>query len=146
MSFNCGIGRRLAMPQVWWLAVAASMILACCAGSASKPPQSVDNVKADLKAAKLVVSFADQDKMFTVSRSDLVGVSLNGAWYNVASSTPGVLSLASGPVLTTDRFTIATFRALNVGQALVTANTKACSDCAGAEAVFRVQILVTAGG
>jgi len=141
-----GVPSNAALPPAWLLAVVASMILSCGADSGSNPPQSVNKVEADLKAAKTVVSFQDQDKTFTISRNDLFGVSLDGSWYRVASSNSGVLSFASGPVLTPDGVTIATFRALNVDHAQVTANTKACPNCASAEAVFRVQVQVSADG
>ena len=141
-----GSPRHSAMRQVWLLAAVTSVILSCGGGSGSNPPQNVGKVAADLKAAKVVVSFGDQDKTFTISRNDLFGVSLDGSWDNMATSNSGVLYLANGPALTADGVTIATFRALSSGQAQVTANTKACPDCASTEAVFRVQVLVTADG
>jgi hypothetical protein len=129
--------------RVWLLSVATGLLLSCGGGAAITPYQSSSKVEADLKTAKIVVSFKDQDKTVKLSQNDVFGVSLDGNWSNLASSNPEVLSLASGPALTGDDLTIATYRAATFGQSLVTANTKACATCGSAEAVFRVVVIVT---
>ena len=141
-GWESGSARRSATCRVWLMAVVTSMMLSCGGASGSNPPQNVSKVQADLKAAKVTVGFKDQGQTFTLSRNDLFGVSLDGRWYNVASSNPLVISMASGPAVTADDVTIATFRALTTGHAQVTANTKSCPTCGSAEAVFRVDVVV----
>jgi hypothetical protein len=118
--------------RVWLLSVATFLIFSCGGGPATTPHDS-SKVESDLKTAKIVVSFKDQDKTVRLLQNDLLGVSLDGNWSNLVSSNPGVLSLAGGPVLTSDNLTIATFRAAAFSQSLVTANTKACATCGSAE-------------
>jgi hypothetical protein len=128
--------------RVWLLSVATLLIFSSGGGPATTPHDS-SKVESDLKTAKIVVSFKDQDKTVRLLQNDLLGVSLDGNWSNLISSNPDVLSLADGPVLTSDNLTIATFRAAAFGQSPVTANTKACATCGSAEAVFRVVVIVT---
>jgi hypothetical protein len=126
-----------------WLLSVATFFLFSCGGGAATTPHDSTKVEADLKTAKIVVSFKDEDTTVNLLQNDVLGVSLDGNWFNLISSNPGVLSVASGPVLTGDNLTIATFRAATVGQSLVTANTKACATCGSAEAAFRVVVIVS---